>query len=317
VLFDILIAGGILAPGGTIVIDPDPNKLSKTELCVFSTPSDDVEAIRSFSQAIVKLTRRFMYLEKTLEDEFKKIIVFLKGFNPEQRVKLAKITAILISGGLMPVSVLNSALQDHFIKDGIAIDFLVAVLQTWLNEKDAATIWSTMKKGGLDLKVMNFLPVSKRSSEYLSSIFLNGGLAQLLEHQKAGQSSLVKKELQNQIGELLKEDVSVKEIISLVKEASAKNNLMDQEIVVLLWNTLMSAVEWNKKEELVAEQALKHLKGYTPLLAAFTITAKSQLALMTRIQEYCYENMNFLKVFQKIILLFYKGKCTGHPNFLL
>jgi hypothetical protein len=29
----------------------------------------------------------------------------------------------------------------------------------------------------------------------------------------------------------------------------------------------MGTVEWNKKEDLVAEQALKHLKQYTPLLA--------------------------------------------------
>lgn len=27
-----------------------------------------------------------------------------------------------------------------------------------------------------------------------------------------------------------------------------------------LWRCIMASVEWNKKEELVAEQALKHLK---------------------------------------------------------
>jgi len=69
----------------------------------------------------------------------------------------------------------------------------------------------------------------------------------------------------------------------------------------------MSAMEWNKKEELVAEQALKHLRGYTPLLAAFTGSAKAELALMIRVQEFCYENMNFLKVFHKIVVLFYKA----------
>lgn len=70
----------------------------------------------------------------------------------------------------------------------------------------------------------------------------------------------------------------------------------------------MSHAEWNKKEELLTEQALKHLKQYTMLLAAFTTTARSELALMLKVQEYCYENMNFMKVFQKIILLFYKSE---------
>lgn len=69
----------------------------------------------------------------------------------------------------------------------------------------------------------------------------------------------------------------------------------------------MTQPEWNKKEELVAEQALKHLKLYTPLFGAFTTTAKSELALILKVQEYCYENMNFMKVFQKIVLLFYKS----------
>ncbi|CAG7824051.1 unnamed protein product, partial [Allacma fusca] len=75
-----------------------------------------------------------------------------------------------------------------------------------------------------------------------------------------------------------------------------------------LWSTLMSAVEWNKKEELVAEQALKHLRNYSPLLEAYCQTPKSQLTLMLRVQDFCYDNMNFMKVFQKIVLLLYKSK---------
>lgn len=69
----------------------------------------------------------------------------------------------------------------------------------------------------------------------------------------------------------------------------------------------MTQAEWNKKEELVAEQAVKHLKMYTPLFDAFTCTAKSELALLLKVQEFCYENMCFMKVFQKIVLLFYKS----------
>lgn len=71
----------------------------------------------------------------------------------------------------------------------------------------------------------------------------------------------------------------------------------------------MGLAEWNKKEELVTDQALKHLKQYTQLLAAFTTVDRAELALILKVQEFCYENMNFMKAFQKIILLFYKGKC--------
>merc|ERR1712071_349621 len=106
------------------------------------------------------------------------------------------------------------------------------------------------------------------------------------------------------------EDISdnkpVKDIIASVKEAVVKYRLQEHEIITSLWNTVMSTVEWNKKEELVAEQALKHLKQYAPLFASFTQTSRSELTLLVRVQEFCYENMNFMKVFQKVVLLFYK-----------
>ena len=70
----------------------------------------------------------------------------------------------------------------------------------------------------------------------------------------------------------------------------------------------MNAVEWNKKEDLVAEQALKHLRQYTPLLSSVTSSNKTELALLLRIQEYCYEHMNLLKTFQKIIIMLYKSE---------
>lgn len=122
----------------------------------------------------------------------------------------------------------------------------------------------------------------------------------------------VKRTLQNQLTNLINENASQKELVSLVKDFVTKYQLAEAEVSVLLWNTLMGAVEWSKKEELVADQSLKHLKNYTNLMAEFTKSSKSELALMIRIQEYCYDNMNFLKVFQKIIVLYYKGESVNY-----
>ena len=70
----------------------------------------------------------------------------------------------------------------------------------------------------------------------------------------------------------------------------------------------MAQVEWNKKEELVAEQALKHLKKYASVLACVAKSGEAELKLLVKIQDYCYDNMAFMKVFQKIIVLMYKSK---------
>lgn len=50
------------------------------------------------------------------------------------------------------------------------------------------------------------------------------------------------------------------QIILYVKEEMKKNNISEQTVVAIIWSSVMSTVEWNKKEELVAEQAIKHLK---------------------------------------------------------
>lgn len=50
----------------------------------------------------------------------------------------------------------------------------------------------------------------------------------------------------------------------------------------------MSRGEWNKKEELLAEQAAKHLRHYTPLLAAFAQSAKAEIALLTKVNFVLY-----------------------------
>lgn len=113
--------------------------------------------------------------------------------------------------------------------------------------------------------------------------------------------------------QLLKDDVrdnkTHKEIIANIRELSLKTNIADHEVIGLIWTTVMSWAEWNKKEELVTDQALKHLKQYTQLFSAFATTDKAELSLILKVQEFCYENMNFMKAFQKIIILFYQGKC--------
>lgn len=78
----------------------------------------------------------------------------------------------------------------------------------------------------------------------------------------------------------------------------------------------MSLGEWNKKEELVTDQAIKHLRGYCNLLQAFTNTDRAELSLVLKVQEFCYENMNFMKAFQKIILLFYKTEVLREESIL-
>ncbi|KAG1687681.1 Basic leucine zipper and W2 domain-containing protein 2 [Nymphon striatum] len=314
-LFDILLAGGILAPGGSIQVDPDPTKDSCTDVCVFTT-ADDLEALKGFAQVFYRLIRRYKYLEKLFEDEMKKVLVFLKGFSDCQRHKLAKITAILLANEQLPATVLFSLFQDHLVKAEIALEFVLEVFEVWMNEKDANHITTALRKAELHKDLKEFFPANKRNQEHFEKLLIEKGLESLVKFQKAQDDAGVKHKLVKQVCEMIQDNSNIKEIISTVKKQMEKNNLIEPDVIVMLWNTVMGAVEWNKKEELVAEQALKHLKQHTQLLAAFTSSETSELALMTNVQKYCYDNMNFMKVFHKIIVLFYKTDVVGEDAIL-
>lgn len=60
--------------------------------------------------------------------------------------------------------------------------------------------------------------------------------------------------------------VFVPQIIAYVREEMKKTSISEQTMIGIVWTSVMSAVEWNKKEELVTEQAIKHLKVSTPLM---------------------------------------------------
>lgn len=297
----------LTAPGGTIVVD---NESSRTSFCVFSCSSDDIDSIRGFAHVIVKLIRRYKYLEKSFEEEVKKILKFLKGFKPEERVRLAKLTGVLIAVGQVPVTVLSSVIHDQSVKDGCAGTFVVTVLSTWLQEKgkgEAAAVWSSMKKAGMDQKLLDFFPVAKRTPEYLETAFKENGLADLLVYQKAGLGDKAKKELMAQVSEMINGDsFKASDLSSVISEAVSKNKMPEHEVIVLLWNGIMNNSEWSKKEELVADQAIKRLTVFAPVLQNYTKSVKAELALINRVQEYSYDNMNFLKAFTKMIQTLYK-----------
>ena len=95
--------------------------------------------------------------------------------------------------------------------------------------------------------------------------------------------------------EAIEEEKTPKEIVLEMKEAMAKFNIPENDAIVMIWNCTMSAVEWNKKEDLLQEQALRHLRQYVPVFVAFSTNVKSEIALLNKIQEFCYDNMMFLR----------------------
>lgn len=301
-LFDILFAGGVLAPGGSVQEEGE-KATWRTTVCVFEANDDE---LKTYVQVINKIIARYRYLQKAFEDEIKKILLFLKGFTEDQRNKLAIVTGIILANGMAPPTSLTSLLNETLIKEGISLQFATKVFQAVVNEKDFNSLTSILRKAELENKLMEFFPPNKQTQEMFEKHFTAHGLEKLVDYQKALQALSTRRAFQQQLKEMLDNETPIKEMISTCKEEMKKSNLSEDDVVFQVWKSLMKAVEWNKKEELVHDQALKHLKVYAPLLAAFTTQAKSEINLLVKVQEYCYDNMSFMKVFQKMVMLFYK-----------
>ncbi|XP_042232365.1 basic leucine zipper and W2 domain-containing protein 1-like [Homarus americanus] len=269
-LFDILIAGGILTPGGGTSDDGIDSGPVRTDMCVFGAPDDSYETLRGYAQVFTRLMRRYKYLEKMFYEEMKKVLVYLKGFREGDRIRLARCVAIWTSDSLLDPKVLATLLQDHLVKDGLAADFLCEVLLTAKNLKDINTVRSLLRKAGLDSRLMEFLQANKRTDENFKNLFQQKGLEEILGIYRSLERDTSLKELQTYLGQQVNEGAAVRDIIVGVQEIAKKNNIQEPQIVSAIWSSVMDAVEWNKKEELVADQALKHLRVYAPLFAANT-----------------------------------------------
>ncbi|XP_077124170.1 eIF5-mimic protein 1 isoform X2 [Ranitomeya variabilis] len=277
-LFDILIAGSMLAPGGTRIDDGDKTKV--TVHCVFGA-NEDYETMRNYAQVFSKLIRRYKYLEKAFEDEIKKLLLFLKAFSEAEQTKLAVLTGILLAGGTLPATILTSLFTENIVKEGTEL-----------------------------------FPTNRQTVEHFSKYFTDADLKELSDFLRVQQSLGTRKELQKELQERLSEECPIKEIVMYLKEEMKRSGIHEPAVIGLLWTCVMNAVEWNKKEELVAEQALKHLKQYSPLLAVFSTQGQSELVLLQKVQEYCYDNIHFMKAFQKIVVLFYKADVLGEEAIL-
>ncbi|XP_029385962.1 basic leucine zipper and W2 domain-containing protein 1-A-like isoform X1 [Echeneis naucrates] len=300
-LFDILVAGGMLAPGGTLSDD-----MTCTDVCLFKA-QEDMETMQAYAQVFNKLIRRYKYLEKGFEEEIKKLLLFLKGFTESERNKLAMLTGILLANGNLSASILSSLFNENLVKEGVSACFAVKLFKSWLSEKDINSVAASLRKVGMDNRLMELFPANKRSCEHFSKYFTDAGLKELSDFVRNQQSIGARKELQKELEEQMSRGDPLKDIIVYTQEEIKRNNISEQMMIGLIWSSVMSAVEWNKKEELVTEQAIKHLKQYSLLLKAFTSQGHSELTLLLKIQEYCYDNIHFMKAFQKIVVLLYKA----------
>lgn len=90
-------------------------------------------------------------------------------------------------------------INEHLVKDEIALDFLLEVCVTFKQEKGLSSLVQALKKGNIESKLMEFFPAKKQTEEQLRATFVERDLAEVVKLHKAQASYEAKRELQ-QVG---------------------------------------------------------------------------------------------------------------------
>ena len=191
-----------------------------------------------------------------LTEEMMKILVYLKGFSEEHRQRLAQVTALWVGSGLLPQNTLQVIINEHQVKEGVALDFMLEVLRVIKTEKGSTSVLSILKKSGLDNNLDQLFPSNKRTAENMKNIFISADQQEIVTYLAGMENAGAKKDVQRTLKSSINEEKPIKEIIMDLKESVKKNGLTEYEAVAMIWVAVMAAVDFSKKEDLLQDQVI-------------------------------------------------------------
>lgn len=301
-LFEILLTGGVLAPGGTIIDDG----AQRSPFSIFSA-KDNIESIKKHVEVFDKLIRqRYKYLQRSFEDTIKNLLQYINKWRPEENYKLATAIGLFASGQMTNLNFLTVLFKEHLVKEGLSLQFVTGVFKAYLGEQTIEHLGGSLKKAGIDNKLLEFFPPNKRDEEYFARYFEAEDMKKLVEYHSQKQRNSLKEQTIEHVKEMLKSENTSQEIVVYLKQRIKEGNWQESDFVQIVWDALMQAVDWSTRPEMIENQASRQIKKNAEILAAFASNPKSEVALLQKIQVYCHEDTRLMKHFRLIVKILYE-----------
>ncbi|PCH43438.1 eukaryotic translation initiation factor 5C [Wolfiporia cocos MD-104 SS10] len=308
VLFEILIAGGLLQPGGTYVedgADPAPFSINNAKEPV------QVADIKQYIEVLNKLIRRYKYLQKPLEERsLPTLLQYVNRWPDVHWEKLAVATALLMSQGLANANCLQSLTKDHLVKNDLSVRVVTTIFRAYLAEQSMEHLSASLKRGGIK-DLLAFFPPNKREDKILDEHFRAAGLSQVADWWTKRQYAALKESIVKTLKELLEQETTHAEIIAAIKNQQEERPLPDTELVSCIWQGLISSVEWSARQDQNEAHALREIAGFADILEPFCNGPKTEVALINTVQVYCYEDTRVIKAFPQILKVLYNKDCIS------
>ncbi|KAL2914488.1 hypothetical protein HK105_206055 [Polyrhizophydium stewartii] len=295
--FELFFTGGLIAPGGVIATDGRPNPFS-----VFSAES--AADVKARVNILTKLARRLKYIPRTLEETLSHLLQYIHKFG-DNSDKLAASVGILIANGTIPLTVLSHTIKDHLVNEGHTKKFLTIALQTYVKEQSMDHLTAAMRKAGMEVKMPEFFPVTKRSDKDITQHFEEAGLKPISEFLAKQQSQQLKEAARDELREKIGNETPA-EIKTAAKHLMTTNKWTEQETVTILWDSIMSSVDWSSRGDQIETLAVKTVGTWAPILATFCTSPKTEIALLVRVQQYMHDDSRLMKHFRVVVQNLYK-----------
>ncbi|KAG6737663.1 hypothetical protein POTOM_059191 [Populus tomentosa] len=267
-----------------------------------------------------KILRRKPFLIKNLENVMRRFLQSLELFEENERKKLAIFTALAFSqklSGLPPETVFQPLLKDNLVAKGIVLSFITDFFKEYLVDNSLDDLISILKRGKMEENLMEFFPSAKRSAEGFSEHFSKEGLIPLVEYNEKKIFEVKLKEMKSALTTQIAEEADMSEVIDTVKQRVKDAKLPDIEIVRILWDVLMDAVQWSgKNQQQNANSALRQVKTWAQLLNTFCTNGKLELELLYKVQMQCYEDAKLMKLFPEIVRSLYDQDVLAEDTIL-
>ena len=79
------------------------------------------------------------------------------------------------------------------VKDSIALNFMIEVLNVVKTEKGSASVLNLLKKSGMDAMLTELFPTNKRSSDNMKNHFVTAGLPEIVTYLSSIENAGAKK----------------------------------------------------------------------------------------------------------------------------
>ncbi|RHN47112.1 hypothetical protein MtrunA17_Chr7g0249391 [Medicago truncatula] len=314
IILPVIFTGGRTQPGTT---KPDEGERHPYSIIEYEATR---EVILPSVIYIQKVLRRRPFLIKNLENVMRRFLQSLELFEENERKKLAIFTALAFSqklSGLPPETVFQPLLKDNLVAKGLVLTFITDFFKEYLIDNSLDDLIAILKRGKVEDNLLVFFPPAKRTNESFSEHFSKEGLTALVEYNEKKIFEVTLKEMKSALTTQITEEADISEVIETVKLRVRDAKLPETEIVRILWDVLMDAVQWSgKNQQQNANAALRKVKTWAELLNTFCTSGKLELELMYKVQMQCYEDAKLMKLFPEIIRSLYEQDVLAEDTIL-